>query len=253
MNSPVNSPNPPDLRTLLDGHAREIFDAFNCHLLGTVADITLETGFVPKVSVQIASKRLLPNGTVVDYPLLTECPLFVLSGGKAYIQMPIKIGDPCLVLFHDTDIDNWWTTGDVGVPNSPRSHSLSDGLVLVGFHNKATPFSSSDPSSVLIVNEDVSITLSETFGITLLAKNNNFISVAPSGDIKLRNAVSGTTIEITAAGKISLVNGSTNLKTAIDALHAVLSAWINTGGSTPNPATLTAITTSQATFDSLLA
>lgn len=251
--APIQSPTPPDLRALLDSHTQEIFSSFNCHLLGTVAAISLEDGFVSKVSVQISSKKTLPNGTVAEYPLLTDCPLFVLSGGKAFIQMPIAVGDPCLVLFHDTDIDNWWMTGTSSVPNTIRSHSLSDGLVLVGLHNKATPFSASDPSNLLIVNEDVSITLSEVFGLTLLTKNNNFISVAPNGNIKIRNAVSGATIEITAAGKFSLVNGATNLKTAIDALHAVLTAWINTGGSTPNPATVTAIAASQTTFDSLLA
>ena len=131
----IASPTPPTLRSLLATFKQEVFEDLNCHAVGTITafNATLQTA-----SVQLSIPRVV-NGKVIPYPLLTDCPVFVPSGGGAALTFPIAAGDPCLVLFNDRDLDNWFTTGNMTPPNSNRMHSLSDGLVLVGVRNKASP------------------------------------------------------------------------------------------------------------------
>ena len=73
------------------------------------------------------------DGIAHSYPLLVDVPVFMLRGGKGGINLVITKGDPCLVIFADRDIDNWFSTGSAQLPNTQRIHSLADGFALVGF------------------------------------------------------------------------------------------------------------------------
>jgi hypothetical protein len=96
-------------------------------------------------------RRLAEDDTSVEYPVLVDCPYFVLQGGGAYIDMPISAGDYCLVLFNDRDIDNWWSTANVADPASTRKHSFSDAIALVGLNPKTAPLSM-DGTKTRIIN-----------------------------------------------------------------------------------------------------
>lgn len=134
MSLPIYAPTPPTMRSLLDTFKQEIFKSFNCHQVGSVVSVDFEKS---TVSVQLAMKQQLPDGTTQNYPILTDCPMFVLCGGATLVGMPVSPGDLCLVMFNDRDIDTWFSTGNNVVPNSQRTHDLSDGMVLVGFRNLA--------------------------------------------------------------------------------------------------------------------
>jgi hypothetical protein len=75
----------------------------------------------------------------VDYPVLTDVPVFILSGGGFAVTFPVAAGDTCLVCFNDRDLDSWFQSNSAVPPNSARMHSLSDGLALVGFRSLANP------------------------------------------------------------------------------------------------------------------
>lgn len=204
------NPTPPDFQSRLDDHSDEVLIKTNCHEVGRI------TAFDPAkqtASVQIMVLRLV-NGQPTQYPLLTDCPVFLYSGGTAYLSMPIAVGDPCLVCFNDRDIDIWFTTGNVTAPNSSRLHSLSDGMVLVGFRNLAKP-----------VAGGVSTT-----------------------DARI---VNGTAVIGATPTKIDLHNAAGGAGGAGDLLFTALLTWVNTGGTTPNPATVTAITAAKTAWDAL--
>ena len=126
----------------------EIFAGFTCHQVGKIESIN-PAGPVATVSLLIqrvvfnleqgigAGLQLTP--TIVDYPVLVDVPVFVLSGGGAVITCPVESGDDCLVLFNDRDIDNWFATGAPAQPLTARMHHLSDGLALVGWRSEAQP------------------------------------------------------------------------------------------------------------------
>jgi hypothetical protein len=248
MNLPPIIP-PPDLRALLNAHRDEIFSSLNCHQLGTIQSFDKDA---QTVSVQIATKRVVYNTpqttdsilqqtpTLVDYPLLVDVPVFILSGGGGSIRFPIANGDTCLVLFNDRDIDNWQTAGDTGAPNSSRMHSLADGMALVGFFNLANR-----------ITDYVDGKMQIKFGTSVITLEANQVTIVNSGStIQLQT---GGNIVITAGGKVAMSNGTVSLITALDALMTALTTWVNTGGSTPNPATVTALNAVKTQLDNLLA
>jgi hypothetical protein len=122
------------IKDVLDRTKDEVFYNMNCVQVGRIIsyDPTKNTA-----SIQIGMKRQLPNNEVVTYPPLQDCPVFFLTGGTSCISMPIEPGDTCLILFNDRDIDTWWATGESNVPPTPRAHSLSDGICLVGVRNQS--------------------------------------------------------------------------------------------------------------------
>jgi hypothetical protein len=132
---PISSVVEPDMRRLLDNYMTLSALKLNCHRIGTIVDfdITKQTA-----SIQIAALAVFGEQTV-PYPVLTQCPVFVLSGGGGCLTMPVSPGDSCLVLFNDRDIDNWYESGAVTAPNTARTHDLSDGLAIVGFRHQANP------------------------------------------------------------------------------------------------------------------
>lgn len=202
----IANPTPPNLSELLDNLRQEISVNLNCHEVGIIEsfDATKQTA-----TVQVAVLRILVDKQI-PYPILTDCPVFVPAGADGCLTFPIEKGDTCLVLFNDRDLDNWFDSGSVVAPNSSRTHSLSDGLVLVGFRNKANPVA------------DYSTT-----------------------DAEFRKG--DTTVGLDGE-KISVRNADTTLRAQLDQLFvnldnlcSALTSWVNTGGSTPNPATVTAI------------
>ncbi len=122
---------PPDLARIIRELKADIFSNLNCIQIGKISAITSSA---QTVEVQLQIKRLAQDGTSIQLPVLVDCPYFILQGGGACIGMPIKIGDYCIVLFNDRDIDMWWSTANVADPNSMRKHSLSDGIALVGLN-----------------------------------------------------------------------------------------------------------------------
>ena len=126
---------PPDLDDVLSGLKNEIFADLNCVQIGRIQKVNSNQ----TVEILLQMKRRIPDNKIADYPLLVDCPYFVLQGGGAYIDMPIKKGDICLVLFNDRNIDTWWSTENVAESPDRRKHNLSDGFALIGVNSDVNP------------------------------------------------------------------------------------------------------------------
>lgn len=129
---------PPDMDDLLAALKNNIFATLNCINVGKINSYDTTT---QSAKIELQMKRVKEDGTLVDYPLLTDCPVIVLGGGGTFLDFPITAGDYCLVFFNDRNIDDWWTTGNVKEPKTKRKHNLSDGFALVGINTQANPFS----------------------------------------------------------------------------------------------------------------
>lgn len=234
---PIASPEPPDLRALLDSFKAELFTSFNAHKVGKVVsfDANKQTA-----SVQVSVLAQV-NGQQLPYPVLTDCPVIVLNGGGATLEFPIASGDTCVVLFNDSDLDKWFTTGNVVVPNTPRTHSLSDGLVLVGVRNLAHPISGYDATKFRIRYKGASIAID--------SGGNMLLQTPASASLTALSADGG---QMQLGSKVRIANSDTNLLVVLNDLMTVLKAWVNTGGSTPNPATVAALTAVETEIGTLL-
>ena len=122
-----------DLTTLINCLREVIFSSLNCHKVGKIVSFDADN--------QTAQAEMLVqksvNGQIIEYPVLVDCPVFVISGGKACITLPVTAGDSCLVLFNDEDMDNWFATGSKQEANTNRHHSFTDALIMVGFRHQA--------------------------------------------------------------------------------------------------------------------
>lgn len=144
------TPTPPGLKDLLNTFEKSLLINFNCHHLGTVQSFDPEQ---QTAEVTINYQRTFFNlnsltqqyeQVQVPYPVLAECPVVILSGNKTALTFPIAKGDECIVLFNDRDIDNWFAGSTTAGVATPRLHSFSDGLILVGVNSLQYTFDDYD-------------------------------------------------------------------------------------------------------------
>ena len=117
------------LHAFSDTLSRSLF----CALPGIVHSFDRET---QTVTIQPAVQDRLRDGTTVDFPLLTDVPVFFPGTKSSAITWVVEPGDECLVIFADRNIDPWFTTSTPAPGEIPRTHSLSDGFAFVGFRSK---------------------------------------------------------------------------------------------------------------------
>ena len=205
---------------------RQIFTELNCVAIGEIESFDQPT---QSAKIRLAYKRRI-NGRVIDYPVLLDCPVVLLQGGGAYITFPVKAGDSCLVLFCDRDIDRYWVDGTIAAPDSPRKHSLSDGIALVGL-NKRDEGKADDQGRVVIE-------FAGNGGV--IRDDNNSIEMSPAG-----TTIDGPTLDMLGATE-SFVRGDT-LTTALTALTGTI-AGATSGTTGQNAAGIETIKTAFATF-----
>ena len=118
-------------------HWFEVFsDSFNSIKVGkiTAVDLSKQT-----VDVQILHKRVNENNLtrreLRDYPVLLGVPFVVLGGGVSHLTFPISVGDNCLLMFCDFEIDRWWDSGEAQPSNFERRHDISDAFAIIGVHS----------------------------------------------------------------------------------------------------------------------
>lgn len=124
-------PKEPKLADVLISWRRQMMVALNCVKVGSIAAFYPATH---SADVNLLFSVVLKNGKTSTYPKLLSCPVFTLQGGGASAQFPIKIGDTCLVLFSDRNLDAWYQNGQQQPPLDGRAHDLSDGIALVGLN-----------------------------------------------------------------------------------------------------------------------
>jgi hypothetical protein len=139
----MNNIYPPDLTKILNDHREEISANINCIQAGQINSINISE---QTAEIKLQVKRRISETEIQEYPLLVDCPIFYLQGGGAFLEMPIKANDYCLVFFCDRDIDTWWSSANIAEPKTLRKHSLSDGFALVGINPKTQVLSLSGDS-----------------------------------------------------------------------------------------------------------
>lgn len=77
------------------------------------------------------------NGQTIPLPVFPDVPVINFLGGTSSIQMPIAVGDYCILFVSERCLDNWYFGNNNQKPLSSRMFDYSDSVALVGLKNKA--------------------------------------------------------------------------------------------------------------------
>ena len=147
-----------DINDVLTLHKKGIMLQLNCHAIGEIQsfDPAKQTCSV-KISYCKTFFDQKSDGTLApryeEYPVLIDCPTIIFSG----LMIPIKVGDSCLVLFCDRDINNWYKGAKSGPPASYRLHSIADGVALIGLRAPPTAIENYDPENPTLYNGETKV------------------------------------------------------------------------------------------------
>lgn len=211
----------PQLLDMLRNLKMEIFRTLNCVKIGSIQAFDSEK---QTAQVAILFKRVLADGTLANYPALLDCPVFTLQGGGGSFAFPVNIGDECIVLFSDRNLDNWFQNGTAAAPASARCHDLSDGIAVVGLNSLAR--------SISAYEAGVS---KWQFGGAEIRMDGTMLKLSRDGaTVIIKN------------GLITLANPTTNLLTLMNGMIDVLAALTVQQGSSMLPLTAASITALEA-------
>lgn len=170
------------LKNVLQKFQEKLLEALNCVKVGKI-----KTFYADKQTADIQ---------IDGYPQISGVPVSFISGGDFSIQVPVKSGDDCIVLFCDTDLDNW-VEGKGSEPAFPNDkHGLNGAIALLGLTNLKTKVSD-------YITDGVRVKYKGT--ILELKENGVFVD----GNL----SVSG---DIIATGKVEAGNGATGTFTNTD-------------------------------------
>ena len=123
----------PDMSNIIKFSNLKSMSELNCLKIATVVE------FHPDdltVTVNLLNKKTLgdnKDGTpnVRDYALIRAKVCFC----NPYITFPINVGDDCLILFSDREIESWFINGDAQPVNYTRMHDLTDAFAIFGIRS----------------------------------------------------------------------------------------------------------------------
>lgn len=152
------SPMQTDFSYALDVLSRKINTNFNCIRIGRILDFDKITN---TCTVKILTLRQFNDTEITDYPPLTDIPLIILCGGGGELTFPSPVGQDCVLLANDRDIDLWFEGGESYTPNTNRTHDLSDCIALCGVRNLLNPLVDYDETATTLRNKDTFLRLNE--------------------------------------------------------------------------------------------
>lgn len=138
-----------DQRALLEDLRKDIFLSLKVMDIATVVGVdlaknTLEATINYKKTVLVRNEKTTGQPgkarpeyvpKQIDYPKLTDVPIFYLGSPQSGITTPVKVGDQCLIIYNDRSIDSWFQDKKQSTLSSNRLHSISDGVALVGINS----------------------------------------------------------------------------------------------------------------------
>ena len=119
-----------DLQPLILNGIYQALSNTHTNLLAKITKVNATT-----INAQPVVNRVV-DGKSIPLPPFEEIPVINFIGGTSYIQMPLAIGDYCILFVNERSIDNWYYGKDFTSPIIPRMHDYSDCVALVGLHNK---------------------------------------------------------------------------------------------------------------------
>lgn len=157
----------PTLKDLLDVLKKDILLNFNCHAIAKVESFNPDMQTVQATILYPWSKLQKQSSGAYEtvwpqYPLIVDAPVIIFRGGDWALTFPISVGDECLILFNDRDMDNWFAGGQSAPVASGRLHAFTDALALIGPRSSGNVLSSYDTTRAVLANGETMVGVGET-------------------------------------------------------------------------------------------
>ena len=122
-NLPLNS----GFLDVIDGLKDTIANNINCHNIGRILTYN---GTTNTATIEILQLKEWYNKTFQP-TIISDVPIVTFGTFNARITMPNPVGCYCVLLYMDSNIDNFMETGEAHKPATGRKHSISDCIALL--------------------------------------------------------------------------------------------------------------------------
>ena len=111
------------------------------------------------INVQPTLKKTITqdgNKTSIDYPIIPKVPVFIMSSKDYFMSFPIKVGDPCLLLFSKHSIDKYAIADNPDSVDSEdlEHHDINNAIALVGIISPATKINEISSNNFIVGKKD---------------------------------------------------------------------------------------------------
>ncbi len=194
----------------LEALQTKITNSINVCMPGIIESYDFKT---QKANIKIDSKKKEDDNSFTEYPVISGVPIIMPSSGGAYITMPVKAGDSCIVFFADKDITNWLTGISNQKPETKRTHHLSDAVAILGLKQFNKP-------NLIENNEDLNIFYS---GTTIKIKQNGDVEIDSKNHLKISSktaeinldhdaTINCRDVHLKSTGNVNLDTANLNIK-----------------------------------------
>ena len=111
-----------------------------------------------RASITPVGSFTAPDWQEIPYPTIHNVPLQYPcgNGGKSGCTFPVKMGDTCIIIFSDHQIENF-LSGEKS--DDMRNHSLNDAYAIPTLFSASVPTLKSNPNDVCIFHDGAKIVL----------------------------------------------------------------------------------------------
>lgn len=144
-NLPINA----SLNKAIESVKNNIFSNLYCHNIGRILEYDAITCTATVEMLQV--KQWYGQSF---YPtLITDVPIVMFGTANCRITMPNPVGNYCVLLFMDRNIDNFMETGEAQLPATERMHSMSDCVALLTINSNINEAPMYDENALTLSNE----------------------------------------------------------------------------------------------------
>ena len=145
------------IRLAIDAHAQGVHTTIP-GIIKVYDPLTLRVKVQPAITQPVETEDdPLFQFMYETQPILHDVPVAFPRGGGTSITWPLSIGDAVLVVFSESDLSQWLTTGSVSNPDQIKRHGLSGGIAIPCIGADTSPLPSTLDSGFVITADSIKL------------------------------------------------------------------------------------------------
>lgn len=123
------------MKITLSETIRQAIDYYMAHIHTCLpGEIHTYDAKTQKAAVKPLIRQVFYNGKTISMPIVVNVPVIFPRSGKSGIKFPIATGDKVLLLFAESSMERWLSSGNEVDPGVNRRFDMSDGIAIPGLY-----------------------------------------------------------------------------------------------------------------------